>query len=58
MKAEAQDTDLRLLHALPLDESMWVDFVDLLPGATYTPTSYEYGSSIGEGPSASISVTK
>ncbi|MEH6548072.1 MAG: alpha/beta hydrolase [Sneathiella sp.] len=51
------DTDLGLLllHALPFDGSMWGGFADLLPGATYTPTLYDYGSSIEDWAVASLS---
>lgn len=34
---------LLLLHALPLDGSMWAAQLDLLPNATYAPTLYGLG---------------
>lgn len=49
-KASSIDTDLGLLllHALPLDGSMWTDFQDILPGSTFTPTLYDTGNSMKE----------
>ena len=38
--------ELLLLHALPLDGSMWEGQMTLLPDATYAPTLYGYGDSI------------
>lgn len=35
-----------LLHALPLDGSMWARQMDLLPGATHAPTLYRFGDNI------------
>jgi pimeloyl-ACP methyl ester carboxylesterase len=37
---------LVLLHALPLDGTMWVNEMGLLPGATLAPTLYSLGESI------------
>ena len=37
---------LLLLHALPLDGSMWAEQRDLLPGATSVPTLYGFGDRI------------
>jgi pimeloyl-ACP methyl ester carboxylesterase len=37
-----------LLHALPLDGSMWAGQMALLPGATYAPTLYALGDSVEE----------
>ncbi|OOG67875.1 hypothetical protein B0E45_20975 [Sinorhizobium sp. A49] len=42
------DLGLLFLHALPLDGSMWSAQENLLPGATYTPTLYRRGHSVGE----------
>ncbi|WP_090298788.1 alpha/beta fold hydrolase [Ensifer sp. YR511] len=38
--------ELLLLHALPLDGSMWASQLDLLPGATYAPTLYGLGDRV------------
>lgn len=38
--------ELLLLHALPLDGSMWASQLDLLPGATYAPTLYKFGERV------------
>jgi pimeloyl-ACP methyl ester carboxylesterase len=38
--------ELLLLHALPLDGSMWARQMDLLPGATHAPTLYPFGDNI------------
>ena len=38
--------ELLLLHALPLDGSMWAAQLDLLPGATYAPTLYGFGDRV------------
>lgn len=38
--------ELLLLHALPLDGSMWSSQLDLLPGATYAPTLYSFGDRV------------
>ncbi len=40
--------ELLFLHALPLDGSMWVDQLGILPGATYAPTLYDLGVSVEE----------
>lgn len=40
---ENTPVELLLLHALPLDGSMWDAQLGLLPGATYAPTLYRYG---------------
>lgn len=42
------DLGLLLLHALPLDGSMWESFKDILPNRTYAPTLYDAGKSIEE----------
>ncbi|MCB1282440.1 MAG: alpha/beta fold hydrolase, partial [Salinibacterium sp.] len=38
--------ELVLLHALPLDGSMWAAQQDLLPGATHSPTLYALGDTL------------
>ncbi|MRH96354.1 alpha/beta fold hydrolase [Agrobacterium tumefaciens] len=38
--------ELLLLHALPLDGSMWAAQLNLLPGATYAPTLYGFGDCV------------
>lgn len=38
--------ELLLLHALPLDASMWVNQIDLLPADTVAPTLYRFGDRI------------
>jgi hypothetical protein len=37
---------LLLLHALPLDATMWRAQSDLMPGATLAPTLYPLGDTI------------
>ncbi|MFM0247547.1 alpha/beta fold hydrolase [Paraburkholderia sediminicola] len=44
--AAKEKLELLLLHALPLDGSMWAGQMALLPGATYAPTLYPLGDSI------------
>ncbi|TAU34887.1 alpha/beta hydrolase [Rhizobium leguminosarum] len=39
---------LLLLHALPLDGSMWDRQINLLPGSTYAPTLYSLGDGVEE----------
>jgi pimeloyl-ACP methyl ester carboxylesterase len=40
--------ELLLLHALPLDGSMWAAQMEVLPGSTYAPTLYPLGDSVEE----------
>lgn len=40
------ELELLLLHALPLDGTMWAGQMGLLPGATYAPTLYSFGDRI------------
>jgi pimeloyl-ACP methyl ester carboxylesterase len=47
--------ELVLLHALPLDGSMWIQQQELIPGATYAPTLYSLGNSVSEWASAILS---
>lgn len=42
------DLGLLLLHALPLDGSMWTDQVDFFPGPTFAPTLYGLGDTVEE----------
>ena len=42
------DVGLLFLHALPLDGSMWSEFADLMPGATFAPTLYGFGDTLQE----------
>jgi pimeloyl-ACP methyl ester carboxylesterase len=43
---EEKRLGLVLLHALPLNGSMWSDFMDIIPGATYAPTLYGCGDQL------------
>lgn len=45
MSARAEP-ELLLLHALPLDGSMWAGQMKLLPGSAYAPTLYALGDSV------------
>jgi pimeloyl-ACP methyl ester carboxylesterase len=40
--------ELVLLHALPLDGSMWAQQQKLMPGATHAPTLYALGETVSE----------
>ncbi len=42
------DLGLLFLHALPLDGSMWAGQMDILPGRSYAPTLYGFGTSLKE----------
>lgn len=44
----AQNPELLLLHALPLDGAMWAGQMNLLPGATHAPTLYGQGETVRE----------
>lgn len=48
------DLGLLLLHALPLDGSMWESFRDILPSSTFAPTLYDLGNSIEEWAEAAL----
>jgi pimeloyl-ACP methyl ester carboxylesterase len=50
--------ELLLLHALPLDGSMWSAQKQLLPGSTYTPTLYPFGDSIEAWAAAALNMAK
>lgn len=41
-----KNLELLLLHALPLDGSMWDAQLEHLPGATYAPTLYGFGDRV------------
>jgi pimeloyl-ACP methyl ester carboxylesterase len=43
---DAVNLKLLLLHALPLDGSMWARQIASFPGRTYAPTLYQLGNSI------------
>ncbi|THK34389.1 alpha/beta hydrolase [Ensifer sp. MPMI2T] len=46
--------ELLLLHALPLDGSMWEGQMHLLPGSTHAPTLYSLGNSIEAWPAEAL----
>jgi pimeloyl-ACP methyl ester carboxylesterase len=48
---------LVLLHALPLDGTMWANEMHLLPGKTIAPTLYSYGESIEDWARAVLELT-
>ncbi|GLK86322.1 alpha/beta fold hydrolase [Ancylobacter defluvii] len=50
--------ELVLLHALPLDGSMWAGQRDLLPGATFAPTLYGLGDHVADWASAILNTVK
>jgi pimeloyl-ACP methyl ester carboxylesterase len=50
--------ELLLLHALPLDGSMWSAQNQLLPGSTYAPTLYPFGDSIEAWAAAALNIAK
>lgn len=50
--------ELLLLHALPLDGSMWDAQKHLLPGATYAPTLYPLGDTIEDWAAAALGMAK
>ena len=50
--------ELLLLHALPLDGSMWAEQEQLLPGFTYAPTLYPFGDSIQAWAAAALNLAK
>lgn len=52
------EPELLLLHALPLDGSMWAAQKGLLPGATYSPTLYPLGDRVEAWAAAALSMTK
>lgn len=50
--------ELLLLHALPLDGTMWAAQMQLLAGATYAPTLYSFGDRIGSWAENALALTK
>lgn len=52
------ERELLLLHALPLDGTMWVNQMGLLPGAIYAPTLYPFGDSIEAWAAKALALTK
>jgi pimeloyl-ACP methyl ester carboxylesterase len=50
--------ELLLLHALPLDGSMWTAQAELLPGATYAPALYPLGDRIETWATEALKLTK
>jgi pimeloyl-[acyl-carrier protein] methyl ester esterase len=54
----ADQLELLLLHALPLDGSMWAAQMDLLPGATHAPTLYPFGDTIEAWAAAALKPTQ
>jgi pimeloyl-ACP methyl ester carboxylesterase len=48
LMSASEELELLLLHALPLDGSMWAGQKELLPGSTYAPTLYGLGDSVEE----------
>lgn len=52
------EPELLLLHALPLDGSMWAAQRKLLPGATYAPTLYPFGDSVEEWAAEALKLVK
>lgn len=46
--------ELLLLHALPLDGSMWARQMDLLPGHAHAPTLYGFGDTVQEWVAAAL----
>ena len=54
-----ESPELLLLHALPLDGSMWAKQMELLPeGATYAPTLYSLGDRIETWASEALKLVK
>ncbi len=54
----APNLGLLFLHALPLDGSMWTGQTDLLPGRTYAPTLYGFGTSLKDWAVEALSLVK
>jgi pimeloyl-ACP methyl ester carboxylesterase len=52
------ELELLLLHALPLDGSMWAGQKELLPGSTYAPTLYALGDSVEEWAAEALKLVK
>jgi pimeloyl-ACP methyl ester carboxylesterase len=52
------EPELLLLHALPLDGSMWAAQMHLLPGSTHAPDLYTLGDSVEAWAAALVQQTK
>jgi pimeloyl-[acyl-carrier protein] methyl ester esterase len=50
--------ELLLLHALPLDGSMWADQMALLPAASHAPTLYGLGRTVEQWAAAALKLVK
>ncbi|UXN58764.1 alpha/beta fold hydrolase [Phyllobacterium zundukense] len=50
--------ELLLLHALPLDGTMWANQMGLLPDATYAPTLYPFGDCIEDWAAKALALAK
>jgi pimeloyl-[acyl-carrier protein] methyl ester esterase len=50
--------ELLLLHALPLDGTMWREQMDLLPGASHAPDLYPLGETVEEWSRAALNLVK
>jgi pimeloyl-[acyl-carrier protein] methyl ester esterase len=55
---DAEKPELLLLHALPLDGTMWVAQMQLLPGATHAPTLYGLGETVEDWAAAALKLSK
>eukprot|EP00439_Symbiodinium_sp_Y106_P089954 s1_g2490.t1 len=55
---KTSDLGLLFLHALPLDGSMWAGQRDLIPGRTYAPTVYGFGTSLKDWALEALSLAK
>jgi len=53
-----KNLELLLLHALPLDGSMWAAQLDLLPGVTYAPTLYGFGDRVEDWAAEALKLPK
>ena len=49
--------ELLFLHALPLDGSMWIDQMELVPGFTIAPKLYSLGDSVEEWAAEALKLT-
>jgi pimeloyl-ACP methyl ester carboxylesterase len=55
---DAKKLELLLLHALPLDGSMWAAQMRLLPGSTHAPTLYAFGETVEDWAAAALTRVK
>ncbi len=51
------NVELLFLHALPLDNTMWADQMDLLPNSAIAPTLYTFGDSVEEWAARALQLT-